>query len=211
MNKIKYEEFLNIVKPKKEELREDLSNLPIIEYKKVGDFGCGWGYFTWCLKHEIPDSECIGIDIFDPNNPPNFSDIINKSIFTLDRVKNLFIEYAEESLDFRKGNIITGENLPSDFDFIYCKRVLLNIFGGIENKEDYLKQTIHNIGNAIKYNGWLCLIEVQEPRFNKILDEYLNQANFEFDTPRCVNRLYETPCGNKEYPYLIYQCKKGKD
>jgi len=203
MNKNKHEQFLEFIKDKREELLEDLLDLPLRKIKEVGDFGCGRGFFTWCLKHEIPNSACVGIDTFDPKTPPDFYE------FSIDIVRNFFKEYADESIDFVKGNLVTGENLPSEFDLIYCKRVLFNIYN--HYWFDELKKSIDNIANALKSCGWLCLIEIQETKFKEILEKNLKQANFEFNTPRCVYRKYETlEKPYEKYPYLIYQCKKGK-
>jgi hypothetical protein len=174
----------------------------------VGDFGCGWGYITWCLMHEIPNSECIGIDKFDPDNPPT----LGYERFSIDNVRSLFKEIdADQSPNFRKGDIVKGENLSSGFDLIYCKRVLYNIFIS-NNGDDELKQAINHIANALKSDGWFCLVEIQEAQFKSFLEKSLIQANFKFDPPRCVYRLYNPLFGKNDprYPYLIYQCKKAK-
>jgi len=208
MAKDSIQRFLDRIKSDREELREDLMGLPLNKSEcKVGDFGCGWGYITWCLMHEIPNSECIGIDKFDPDNPPTLS----YEQFSIDNVRSLFEEIdADQSPDFQKGDIVKGENLSSGFDLIYCKRVLYNIF--ISNNGDAeLKQAINHIANALKSNGRFCLVEIQEAQFKSILEKSLIQANFEFDPPRCVGRLYKTlEKIYDQYPYLIYQCKKAK-
>jgi len=205
MDEIKYQQFLDYIKPRMEELREDLVGLPINAFKKVGDFGCGWGFTTWCLMREIPNSECIGIDKFDPENPPTWS-----NDFSLEYVQNWYKEIdANNYPDFRQGDIVKGENLPSDFDLIYCKRVLYNIF--LTKGESELIQAINHIVQALKPNGWFCLIEIQESNFKAVLEDSLTQTNFEFNPPRCLYRPYETLEGKDDkYPYLIYQCKKIK-
>lgn len=208
MDKSKYQQFVDYVKPEIEELQEDLRGLPLtVMSYKVGDFGCGWGYITWCLMHEIPNSECIGIDKFDPENPPTLS----KWRFSLDNVQSLFRRFGvEPSPDFRQGDIVKGENLPSDFDIVYCKRVLFNIFVSNDGCAK-LNQAIHHIADALKYNGWFCLIEIQEAQFKSVLEENLVQAKLEFTAHRSVNRPYKTlekDC--EKYPYMIYQCKKAK-
>lgn len=205
MDEITYQQFIDYIKPKIEELREDLIDLPINAFEKVGDFGCGWGFTTWCLMREIPNSECIGIDKFDPENPPTWS-----KDFSLEYVQNWYKEIdQDEHSDFRQGDIVKGENIPSDFDLIYCKRVLYNIY--LSNGEPELAQAINHIARALKPNGWFCLIEIQESYFKAILEESLTKENFEFGTPRYLYRPYETLLDNYDkYPYLVYQCKKIK-
>ena len=206
MDENKYQQFLDYIKSEREELREDLIGMPIIASKKVGDFGCGWGYITWCLMHEIPTSECIGIDKFDPDDPPTFSDG-----FSRENVQNWYKEIdAEKYPDFQQHDIVKDENIPSDFDLIYCKRVFYNIF--INNNGDAkVKQAINHIARALKSSGWFCLVEIQESQFKSILEESLIQTNFEFSPPRCLFRPYKTLLKTyNEYPYLIYQCKQVK-
>jgi len=190
-----------------EELREDVMDLPINEFKKVGDFGCGWGFTTWCLMREIPNSECIGIDKFDPKDPPPPC----SKDFSLEYVQNWYKEADTNNYpDFLQRNIVGDNNLPSDFDLIYCKRLLYNIFNK-DSSAEQLAQAINHIAQALKSNGWFCLVEIQESSFKDVLEESLAQMNFEFSPPRLLYRPYET-CLVKydKYPYLIYQCKKIK-
>ena len=201
-----YQRFLDRVKFETEELREDLIGLPLnMANWKVGDFGCGWGYVTWGLMQEIPNSECIGIDKFDPEYPP---DIESYGVFSYDKVQKNFKEInALRSPDFRKGDIVENKGLLSGFDLVYCKRVLYNIFGESAG-ETRLKQSINHIENVIKPNGWFCFVEIEEESFKVVLEEFLHQSSFEFNSPRRVHRPYARI--NNQMPYLIYQCKKKK-
>lgn len=205
MNKIVNQQFHDRIKFEQEELREDLTGLPIWEFKKVGDFGCGWGYITWSLAQKIPASICLGIDKFDPENPPTFD-----SRFSLENIQNWYAQIdAEKFPRFIQGDIVADENLHQDFDLIYCKRVMYNIFGDGKVKE--LSQAINHISQALKPNGWFCLIEINEPYFRTVLEEILTQANFEFSPARCLYRPYRTlEKLNEKYSYLAYQCKKVK-
>lgn len=199
-----YKQFLDSIKFEQEELREDLEGLPIHEFKRIGDFGCGWGFITWSLAHEIPDSNCVGVDRFDPERPPHLFEMG----FSIENIQNWYKQKEiEKPISFIKGDIIIGENLPDDFDLIYCKRVLFNIFG--DDKKSELSQTINHISQALKPNGWFCLIEINESYFKTVLEEILVQENFDFMHPRVLYRQYKTPEKTFEkYPYLMYQCKK---
>ena len=183
--------------------------LPINTFKKVGDFGCGWGYITWSLMQEISVSECIGIDKFDPKTPPVWYQV--EAGFSLEKTQELSKQIdANKYPDFRQVDIISGKNIPSDFDLIYCKRLLYNIFN--ENSRLELGQAINHIAQALKPNGWFCLVEINDLSFKTSLEEVLTQANFEFNLPRCVYRPYEAFLQQKvdDKPYLIYQCKLVK-
>jgi hypothetical protein len=104
--------------------------------------------------------------------------------------------------------LFTGTILREGY-LIYCKRVLYNIF--LTNGEPELIQAINHIAQALKFNGWFCIVEIQESGFQSILEKSLIQIGFEFNTPRCLYRPYKTLMDNYDnYPYLIYQCKKIK-
>lgn len=204
MDENKYQQFLNYIKPEREEVREDLIGMPITAPQKVGDFGCGWGFTTWCLMQEIPATECIGIDKFDPDNPPTFA-----KGFSLDSVQNWYKEIdAEKYPNFQQHDIVYSENIPTDFDLIYCKHVLYNIFIQ-SNGEAELTQAINHVAQALKSSGWFCLVEIRESNFRTILENSLRQANFKFAPPRCIYRPYKTLLKDHDkFPYLIYQCKQ---
>ncbi len=215
MSDNKNQQFLDNVESARKELREDLANLPIGNAKyKVGDFGCGWGYNTWGLMFEIPNSESVGIDKFDPDNPPCIEDIFRSEKFSLEIVSKQFEEFGlsqgMHSPSVVKGDIVTGENLPENLDLIYCKRVMYNICTG-DNGDAAILQAIKNISNAVVVGGWFCFVEIQVSWFKPTIEEILTQENFEFNTPRLVHRPYKTlEKYYPEYPYLIYQCKKVK-
>jgi len=160
-------QFLEHMLLEREELREDLLGISLDQLeRKVGDFGCGWGYITWCLMLEIRNSSCIGVDRFDPGNPPELEDIFSDELFTINNVQNRFnlvsqdlnsdaIKFQEHELlrdlylqlslrknhpAVQRGDLLTGEdifpNLSLFFNLIYCKRVLYNIFLGDNKSPD---------------------------------------------------------------------------
>jgi len=205
MNENENQQFIKHIRSESEELREDLMGLPINDFNLVGDFGCGWGYVTYSLAQEIPASKCIGIDKFDPADPPTLN-----TGFSLENIRSWFMGInAENPPEFRQGNIVSGENLPFGFDLIYCKRVMYNIF--LTGDETELSQAINHIVQALRPSGWFSLVEIYESRFKTVLEEILIQANFAFLHPRYVRRPYKTLLKDYDtYPYLIYQCQKGE-
>ncbi|MDP1545267.1 MAG: class I SAM-dependent methyltransferase [Anaerolineales bacterium] len=206
MDESAYKQFLDRIKFEQEELREDLKGLPTHEFKRIGDFGCGWGFVTWSLAQEFPTSDCVGVDRFDFEKPPYLFEMG----FSLENIQIWYKQKEiEKPISFIQGDIIIGENLPNGLDLIYCKRVMFNIFG--DEKKNELSHAINHISQVLKPNGWFCLIEINEPYFKTSLEELLIQVNFEFMPPRCLYRPYRTPEKTYEkYPYLIYQCKKVK-
>lgn len=215
MSDNKNQQFLDNVESARKELREDLANLPIGNRKYlVGDFGCGRGYNTWGLMFEIPNSECVGVDKFDPNEPPSIEDVLRGEPFSFESVSNQFNEFGLSQVihspSVTKGDIVTGENLPINLDLIYCKRVLYNISTG-DNGDTAILQAIKNIANALLFEGWFCFVEPDGNNIKSILEEILTKANFKFDAPRHVQRPYQALTKyDPEYPYLIYQCRKIK-
>ena len=203
MNENKNPQFFERIKSEIEELREDLMGLPINDFKTVGDFGCGWGYITYSLAQEFPASKCIGIDKFDPDDPPT----LNMG-FSVENIRDWYMEInVTNRPDFRQGNVVSGENIPFGFDLIYCKRVMYNVF--LKGGEKELSQAINHITQALKPSGWFCLVEIYEFQFNAILGEILIQANFAFTPARCFYRPYNTLLKNYDtYPYLAYHCQK---
>lgn len=203
MNENKDSQFLERIRSEIEELQQDLQGLPINDFKTVGDFGCGWGFITYALAQILPASNCIGIDKFDPDDPPTLN-----TGFSVENVRDWYMKTnIEHHLDFRQANIVSGEHIPFDLDLVYCKRVLYNVF--LKGNEKELSQAINHIANSLRPSGWFCLVEIYEPQFQAILEEILNQANFAFTPAQCLSRPYNTLLKNYDlYPYLIYRCQK---
>jgi hypothetical protein len=228
----KLQQFSERIKAEREELRFDLLGMAINSAEcNVGDFGCGWGFITWCLLLEIPNSVCIGIDKFDPSNPPEPEDIFRDEQFSIESVQNRFEKVSDEIRSgalglqvqepkyptFQRGDILTGENLLPKFnhyfDLIYCKRVLYNIFVGDNSnpdREDGVNLAITHVANALKPGGWFCFVEVEELHNSLDLEGSLICSGFKFNLPRRVCRPYKTILQvYDKCSYLIYHCKKA--
>ena len=218
------------------ELQEDISGLSFnLRDSKIGDFGCGRGFITWCLRLLFPNSECIGVDKFDPRDPPDWRLFGEYGSFSLDNVRNLagvlagclpegVIEPDDHGLMlrlrrhflltqvppvFRKADLITGEGflpeLEAYFDFIFCKRVCSFIYSKDPWSDEGIDQVLQNITRALKPGGKFCLVEIKYIA----LDSFLKRAGFEFSQPRFVFRPYSAQDADYDsYPYMIYHCHK---
>jgi hypothetical protein len=114
---------------------------------------------------------------------------------------------------FQIGDIVTGENLPSDLDFVYCKKLLQNVLevnSGYPNTlqgEDGVKSVIKNIATSVKQGGRICLVEPVSTDFMP----YLEQAGLELI--RCCRIQRNDIVGQKrnmlyKTSYLIYHYSK---
>ena len=238
MNNDLIQQFLEQIAFERKELQKDLMGLPLHAFNRVGDFGCGWGFITWCLMLEITKAECVGLDKFDPKNPPYLSDILNHAHFSRHSVEtqlrkiskdirsrnsehkedDLLSEIRHKIIDkerfpiFHKADLVSAKGLSpylnSYFHLIYCKRFLFNI--SIDSKENLVKAITH-IANALKPQGWFCFVELGIPNY---LESSLREVGFELDTPREVVRRYErwdeklATITTEPSPYWIYHCQK---
>ena len=235
MEKNILQQIFDLLAHERDELREDLSDLSVNEKKiKVGDIGCGWGSITLCLMLELSQAECLGIDKFDPNDPPNLDLRFSFEIDNVRAVSNAIIEnlksesiHAQDSelLDafqesvirngrfpkFHRGNIVTGEHLfpafDQYFDLIYCKRVLFNLYNNGDGVDD-LNKAIYHIANALKPKGVFCFVEVNTWGNSPSLEDSLRRVGFIFLPPRKIVRSFDSVLGNYQSEYLIYQCQK---
>jgi SAM-dependent methyltransferase len=180
--------FLNKVSDEKKLLGEDLK---LIEHPlsngKICDFGCGSGYTTYSLMSILNATEGIGIDI-DPaaihraalwfkaiklHKQLNAKENLSDSVITQEANHILGIVKPPE---FKVGNVVSGENLPSDVSLAYCRRLLVNIVHG--NYHDNLsgaeraKLAIKNMVNSIIPGGWIVAVEdASGGNFCRLLEE----------------------------------------
>jgi hypothetical protein len=135
-------------KLEREDLQQDLKGLDLrLDECRIGDFACGWGNTSLGLMLELKCHECIGVDRFEKNtllDVPSLEDVQNQFIEIRDmaltspsllqhnkviaEIRNHFKN--EHIPNFQISDIITGDNLPSDLDFVYCKMLLQNVLDG---------------------------------------------------------------------------------
>jgi len=214
----------------REDLHQDLMGIDLNLTKcRVGDFACGWGNTSLSLMLELQCRECIGVDQFEKNinlDVPSIQDVEEQ----FEKIKNIAIKNtnsfensrgindihylleSERFPTFQIGNIVTGNNLPSELDFIYCKKLLQNILeGGYSNPkqgDEGVKLAIKNIANAVKQQGHICLVEPAGTNFMA----YLEQAGLELI--RCCRIQRSEIIGTKrnllyKAQYLIYHYLKA--
>ncbi len=179
------QEFFERLKLEREDLQEDLKGLELnLAECKLGDFGCGWGYTTLSLMLESRASKCIGVDkfiedtLFDVPSIDDVQDLFNKvkdkilsetDVSPEDNLRGDVRQQLFNLLDkrsfpiFQVGDIVTGANLPSDFDFVYCKKVLQNVYnGGYGNSlkdEEGVNLAINHLAGVVKHGGLICAVE----------------------------------------------------
>ena len=176
-----------------EDIREDLQSLDLDLFSKltVGDFACGWGYTTLSLMLELHDAECIGVDQFKKNlvlDVPSLDEVQRQ----FDEVKNNVLSQVNLKQEggikndvyqlfnngrfpkFQIADIVKGRNLPSGLDFVYCKKLLQNVFEGgyniSPNGDEGVQLAIENITKTVKQGGLVCIVEPAGKNFMTFLE-----------------------------------------
>ena len=214
----------------REDLRQDLIGLDLDLRKcRIGDFACGWGYTTLGLMLELRHCDCIGVDRFEKNlilDVPSIQDMHEQ----FNEVKNMVLQKTNSSKNnggindfyhllsnerfprFQTGDIVAGDNLPSELDFVYCKKLLQNVFkGGYSNScqgDDGVRFAVEHIANAVKRGGLICLVEPADTNFMA----FLERAGLELI--RCCRIQRNEINGQKrnmtyKAQYLIYHYSKA--
>jgi hypothetical protein len=101
-----FNHFLDRVSRERVELQEDLANLSFDKPElKVGDFGCGAGFISWCLLLEIPHSEVVGIDKYTNIEIPSEWKSCNRW-----SVEDFFQSWSIETVRSNNSNIVDYVN-----------------------------------------------------------------------------------------------------
>lgn len=111
------------------DVRDELQWLGEPVGERVGDFGCGNGLHTFALAGELPTARCIGVD----KHIGEAASVASALAVSVGGVGDGALACLVESRrmpGLRRGDVVTGANLPWQLDLVYCKRLLLNIQGG---------------------------------------------------------------------------------
>lgn len=122
----------------------------VAEFNFIGDIGCGNGRATLHLAEMFPQKKFIGID-FIPEMIQSANDEKTKH--------NL------SNVDFFVGNLGEGnlnKQFNLSFDFIFTKRLLINLKGNLKNIG------VENINSMLKKNGTYAMIECFTEPLEKI-------------------------------------------
>ena len=170
--------FFVEIEEQKKRIQKDLQvvELPLLN-RRICDFGCGLGYTTYCLASMLNATESIGVDT-DPA-------IIHKASLWFKAVKlhkqlsakeeatdEILTQEANQMLrivqspEFLVRDVVSGEDLPSNINLAYCRKLLVNILAGnYENNIsgiDGCKLAIKNMAKTITPGGWLVAIEEKQ-------------------------------------------------
>ncbi len=96
--------------------KELLSQVPLTEFKRIMDLGCGYGESAFMLADALPDTRVNALDI-------NQQSIAN--------IARLAEEHQMKNLETHPATIDTLENLDGQFDFIYS----VDVFEHIKEEE----------------------------------------------------------------------------
>lgn len=181
-------DFINNISNEKKLLQEDLKALELpLQVGNVSDFGCDCGLTTYCLTSIVNATKTIGID----NNPTSINramhwyeavkwhiQLTNKETLSDDIMSqkaNLLLGISRPP-EFIVGDVISGENIPSEISLAYCRRLLVNIAHG--KYEDNLsgveraRLAIKNMARKIISGGWfIALEESSGGNFSQLLEE----------------------------------------
>ncbi len=171
----KYFKFLRLIH---EDIREELDLLRFTEQPaRICDFGCGNGLTTYGLALELEASECIGVDRFDGIDAPELEPLLQFQETLAQHCQGEFgpkrpfsrelcsLVHEQRLPHFQRGDFLLGENLPAGADLAYCKRVLVNVFGGKRagdpSSEEGLRLAIDRIAASIRPQGHLIAVEFE--------------------------------------------------
>ena len=96
--------------------KELLSQVPLTEFKRIMDLGCGYGEYAFMLADALPQASITALDIN------------QKSIANIARLAK---EHQMDNLEPHSSTIDTLENLDGQFDFIYS----VDVFEHIKEEE----------------------------------------------------------------------------
>ena len=96
--------------------KELLSQLPLADFKRIMDLGCGYGEYAFMLADALPKATVTALDIN------------QKSVANIERIAQ---EHGMTNLETHASTIDTLENLDEQYDFIYS----VDVFEHIKEEE----------------------------------------------------------------------------
>jgi SAM-dependent methyltransferase len=206
-----------------EDIQEEISSLDLnLTEGKIGDFGCGGGYSTLALSAVLKSSKSIGID----KNSQEIRyarDIFEKLLHEIPNIQHdqgrddlqdtlQHLVQRHITIEFRVGDIITGQSLPTGLHLAYCKRLLLNIYrsqyGNAVEGEDGVMSAITNIAASVRPEGLVIVIEHAGIDFRPFLEQvglvYQNASRMERYDIGSHGRITNSLVGKTQYIKYVY-------
>jgi len=175
-----------------EDVREELACLTSPHrVRRVCDVGCGTGLRTFALSIELPESNCIGLDVSGSDQWPSRNVLQEaqskaqgeprKGSVRSRGLPKAVLDLLEEGRvpEFRVGNVVTGEGLPKDLDLVYANRLLPNL-GGTGD----VTKAITNIAESLRQGGFFLSLEYAKAE----LDELLEHEGLRIIEKRAIER-----------------------
>jgi len=161
-------QFSPTVNSIKAQIAEDIR---VLDFRPdtVADFGCGDGRTTLALSILLHPARLTGID-----NDQNVNNAANTQLSTL---KPRLTELNIPLPIFIVGDVVTGQDLPSEVEFGYSRRLLGNVWGpfceNLAAAQQVLQKAICNISRSLSSKGWLIMVEesAQHNDYTKYLEE----------------------------------------
>jgi hypothetical protein len=217
----KHFKYLELVR---EDIRDELELLDLsVNALRICDFGCGNGLTTYSLALEVERSECIGVDKFDGESSPTLNAMLQYTLSVKSHCEDQKLPretfpgdlcrliHEQRAPQFRKGDIVLGQNLPHNVDVAYCKRILVNIFhgkhGNIPLGEEGLIMAINHISSSVRPEGLVCVIEYE----GFVLEKYVVGSNLHIIDRKSIERRDIRSRGRTTVTskYALYLCQKA--
>lgn len=167
----------------------DITILRQHRYETILDVGCGLGFFTNRLFHELEGVESIvGTDI---------------SAAAIKKAKNMFPHIDFRAADIKEEKFLVG----NEFDLVVCKDIMWYVF-------EKLDQVMKNLKLLIKPSGWLYISQSFPEKENYIGKEVIKsplhlkeifEKNF-WITFSCIE--WNSEYNNQPHIHLLAQSKE---
>jgi tRNA1(Val) A37 N6-methylase TrmN6 len=118
----------------------------------MADYGCGTGLRTIALMEQLSASHATGVDT-DPN-------AIAQALSFVSQLQATHVPVLKGLPQFIVGDVVTGENLPSDVQIAFSRRLLTNLLGSSHHgAPSRLASALRNIAQSLAPGGYAMFIE----------------------------------------------------